>query len=147
MQNLLVIVSSASVAQIDQQMSLDAGGNDFLAKPVEAEELFTLVAQHLQLSWKYDETGDETAAKVSLVNSNKPVNAENLVAPPLADLQVLLELAQDGMLQELAETAQEIGKKSDSYQPFIQQIIHLAKKFQTEQIEILIQKYLVNNKD
>jgi signal transduction histidine kinase/CheY-like chemotaxis protein len=143
LKNLFVIVSSASVAQIDQQMSLEAGGNDFLTKPVEAEELFTLVAKHLELTWKYD----ETATEASLTNNNKSVNVEDLVAPPLADLQILLELAQDGMLKELAETAQEIGKKSDSYQPFIQQIIHLAKKFQTEQIEILIQKYLANNKD
>ncbi len=141
MKNLLVIVSSASVAQIDQQMSLDAGGNDFLAKPVEAEELFTLVAKHLELTWKYDETGTEA----SPVTSNKPVDFDNLVAPPLADLQILLELARDGMLKKLAKTAQKIGEKNDSYQPFINQIIHLAKKFQTEQIEILIQKYLANN--
>jgi signal transduction histidine kinase/DNA-binding response OmpR family regulator len=143
LKNLLVIVSSASVAQIDQQMSLEAGGNDFLTKPVEAEELFTLIAKHLELTWKYD----ETATEASLTNSNKSVDLEDVVTPPLADLQILLELAQDGMIKELAKTAQEIGKKSDSYQPFIQQIIHLAKKFQTEQIEILIQKYLANNKD
>jgi signal transduction histidine kinase/DNA-binding response OmpR family regulator len=141
LKNLLVIVSSASVAQIDQQMSLEAGGNDFLTKPVEAEELFTLVAKHLELTWKYDETTPEA----NPATSSKSVDLEDVVTPPLADLQILLELAQDGMLKELAETAQEVGKKSDSYQPFIQQIIHLAKKFQTEQIEILIQKYLVNN--
>ncbi|HLO48639.1 MAG TPA: ATP-binding protein [Kamptonema sp.] len=138
LKNLLVIVSSASVAQIDQQMSLDAGGDDFLAKPVEAEDLFTLVAKHLQLTWKYD----QTATEASLVTSNKALDFDNLVAPPMADLQILLELAQDGMLQELAETAQKIGQKSDSYQTFINQIMQLAKKFQTEQIEILIQKYI-----
>ncbi len=141
LKNLLVIVSSASVAQIDQQMSLEAGGNDFLVKPVEAEELFTLVAKHLQLTWKYD----ETATEASPATNNKSVDAAKLVPPPETDLQILLELAQDGMLKELAETAQKIGQKSDSYQPFIQQIIHLAKKFQTEQIEVLIQKYLANN--
>jgi len=141
LKNLLVIVSSASVDQIDQQMSLEAGGNDFLAKPVEAEDLFTLVAKHLQLTWKYD----ETATEASFVISNKLGDFNDLVAPPWADLQTLLELAQDGMLKELAETAQKIGQKSDSYQPFIEQIIQLSKKFQTEQIEILIEKYLANN--
>ncbi len=65
LQDLLVIVSSASVAQIDQQMSLDAGGDDFLAKPVQAEELFTLVAKHLQLTWKYEETTTETNSATS----------------------------------------------------------------------------------
>lgn len=141
LKNLLVIVSSASVAQIDQQMSLEARSNDFLAKPVEAEELFTLVAKHLQLTWKYD----ETITEVVPTTNNKPVDLGDLVTPPLADLQILLELAQDGMLKELAETAQKIGQKSDSYQPFIEHIMQLAKKFQTEKIEILIQKYLANN--
>ncbi len=141
LKNLLVIVSSASVAEIDQQMSLDAGGDDFLAKPVEAEELFTLVAKHLQLTWKYD----ETATAEIPATGNKSLDTAEVVPPPLADLQILLELAQDGMLKELTATAQKIGQKSDSYQLFIKQIIHLAKKFQTEQIELLIQKYLANN--
>ncbi|MGB7892729.1 MAG: ATP-binding protein, partial [Microcoleus sp.] len=51
-----IIVSSASVSQAYQQMSLDAGGNDFLAKPVEVSELFNLLATHLELKWKYGMT-------------------------------------------------------------------------------------------
>lgn len=141
LKELLVIVSSASVAQLDQQMSLDAGGDDFLAKPVHAEELFTLVAKHLQLTWKYEETKPE----ISSATSQKNIDSTELVPPPLADLKVLLELSQDGMVKELIQFAQEIGQESDRYQPFIEQVIQLAKKFQTEKVETLIQKYLVNN--
>jgi signal transduction histidine kinase/CheY-like chemotaxis protein len=54
LQQLKVIVSSASVAQADQQMSTEAGGDDFLAKPVNAQELFNTVAKHLQLTWNYE---------------------------------------------------------------------------------------------
>jgi signal transduction histidine kinase/CheY-like chemotaxis protein len=138
LKNLLVIVSSASVAQLDQQMSLEAGGDDFLAKPVQAEELFTLVAQHLQLTWKYE----ELEINSSIITSNQPLDFVELVPPSRADLQVLLELAEDGMLKELAETAQKIGQKNGDFQPFVEQIIQLAKKFQTERIEALIRKYL-----
>ncbi len=141
LKNLLVIVSSASVAEIDQQMSLDAGGDDFLAKPVEAEELFTLVAKYLQLTWKYDEATPE----VIPVTRNKPAEPVELVPPPVMDLQVLLELAKDGMLDELTETAEKIGKKDDRYQPFVEQILQLAKQFQVEKIETLIEKYLIHN--
>ncbi len=55
-QHLIVLVSSASVAQIDRQQSLAAGGDDFLAKPLQIQELLTLLAKHLQLTWKYDES-------------------------------------------------------------------------------------------
>jgi signal transduction histidine kinase len=44
-----VIVSSASVSDIDKQKSLDSGGNDFLAKPVQVDELTKLLETHLQL--------------------------------------------------------------------------------------------------
>lgn len=39
LRDAIVIVSSASVFEIDRQKSLDAGSNDFLAKPVQADEL------------------------------------------------------------------------------------------------------------
>jgi DNA-binding response OmpR family regulator len=134
LKNLRVIVSSASVAELDQQMSLKAGGDDFLAKPVKAEQLFNLVAKHLQLTWKY-EVNQFSA-------SENEVSIKETISPSPGDLQILLDLAQDGLLRELAETATKIGEKDERYQPFIQEVIHLAKQFQAEKIEALIQRYL-----
>lgn len=136
LKHLKVLVSSASVAQIDRQMSIEAGGDDFLTKPVDAEELLMLVAKHLQLTWKYDTT--------ELSTSDHKVSATELIPPSAVDLQILLELAQDGLLRELAETAAEIGQKDERYQPFIQKVIQLAKQFQTEKIEQLIEEYLTD---
>jgi signal transduction histidine kinase/DNA-binding response OmpR family regulator len=137
LKRLKVLVSSASVAQIDQQMSIEAGGDDFLTKPVDAEELLMLVAKHLQLTWKYDAT--------ELSTSDNKLSVTELIPPSAADLQILLELAQDGLLRELAETAAEIGQKDERYQPFIQEVILLAKQFQTENIEQLIQEHLTDS--
>jgi signal transduction histidine kinase/CheY-like chemotaxis protein len=141
LKDLRVIVSSASVAEIDRQMSEAAGGNDFLAKPVDAVELFALLALHLQLTWQYDET------ELDPTVSNSQVFTTELIVPPVADLQLLLELAQDGLLKELVKTAEEIGAKDDRYGLFIQQIQQLAKQFKTEKIELLIQKYLTKAED
>jgi len=47
-----VVVSSASVSQIDRQKSLKAGADDFLAKPVQADELFRLLEKHLAIAWE-----------------------------------------------------------------------------------------------
>ena len=135
-QHLRVIVSSASVSEIDQQKSLEMGGDDFLTKPVDAEELLTLLAKHLQLTWKYDVK--------ELSTSDNEESTTEIIPPSAADLQILLELAQDGLLRELAETADKIGQKDKRYQPFIQQVIQLAKQFQTERIEALIQQQLTN---
>ncbi|HLO50743.1 MAG TPA: hypothetical protein VK211_20175, partial [Kamptonema sp.] len=67
------------------------------------------------------------------------------IPPSAEDLQILLELTQDGLLKKLAETAKKIGQKSDRYQPFINQILLLIKEFQVEQIETLIKQYLTND--
>ncbi|MGD1703426.1 ATP-binding protein [Dapis sp. BLCC M229] len=136
LKNTIAIVSSASVSDMDRQKSLDAGGDDFLSKPVNAEELFTLLFEYLQLSWKYEKTKLEATPTIAQNDSSE------IVVPPVEDLEILFELAQDGLLLKLAKTAEQIGQKSDRYLPFTQKISQLAKQFQTEEIEILIQKYL-----
>ncbi|MEG4105493.1 ATP-binding protein [Microcoleus sp. S13_C5] len=140
LKHLKVVVSSASVAQADQQMSLEAGGDDFLAKPVNVGDLFNALANHLQITWNHEETKTKG-------NSNIPVGVSlsELIIPDTADLQVLLEFAQEGRLKKLAEVAEKIGEKDERYQPFIQQVLELAKQFKSEKIEELIQYYLPKN--
>ena len=119
-------------------MSEAAGGDDFLAKPVDANELFALLALHLQLTWQYDQI------QVYLALSNSQISTTELIVPPLEDLQILLELAEGGLLKKLVETTEKIGADDAQYLPFIQQIQQLAKQFKTEKIELLIQKYITN---
>ncbi len=138
LKDLRAIVSSASVAEIDRQMSEAAGGNDFLAKPVDAVELFTLLAVHLQLTWEYDESEADRPL------SNSQLSTAELIVPPVKDLQFLLELAEGGLLKKLVETTEKIGADDAQYLPFIQQIQQLAKQFKTEKIELLIQEYITN---
>ncbi len=138
LQHSIVLVSSASVAQIDRQQSLAAGGDDFLAKPLQIDQLLPLLAKHLQLTWKYD-----------LTNSNHSISFDHqssslteLFLPDPIDLQILLELIQDGMVNKLIATATQIGQKNILYQPFTNGIIQLAKEFQIDRIEIFLQKSL-----
>jgi len=135
LKNLRVIVSSASVAEIDQQKSFEMGGDDFLAKPVEFEELLTLLAKHLQLTWKHDTTESSS-------QSNQDLSPTELIPPSVEDLQILLDLALDGLLRELTTVAEEMGQKNPSCKPFTDKVIELAKQFQPEKIEELIQQYL-----
>ncbi len=107
--HLRVIVSSASVAQPDQQISLDAGGDDFLSKPVQIEELLRLLSHHRQLTWKFDPL--EPAPSPS--RENRIIPSGELIPPLSEDLRILLELAQQGLLRKLTETAEKVGQKSD----------------------------------
>ncbi|OCR02525.1 hybrid sensor histidine kinase/response regulator [Oscillatoriales cyanobacterium USR001] len=128
---LKVLVSSASVSQQDQQMSLAAGGDDFLAKPVNAEDLFKALAKHLQLIWNYEE----------VVNTAVPLASE-IITPAATELEALLELAQQGRLKNLLLMAEQIGQQDERYQPFIQQVLQLANQFQLKKVEQLIKEHL-----
>ncbi|MEL6355133.1 MAG: ATP-binding protein, partial [Cyanobacteria bacterium J06627_28] len=96
LQQTKVLVSSASVAQLDQQMALEAGGDDFLAKPVDVKELMTLLAAHLDLKWCY-EAERETEA---VMTTAAPLE---IVVPPLETLEHLLEPTQIGDLKLLCD--------------------------------------------
>jgi signal transduction histidine kinase/DNA-binding response OmpR family regulator len=136
-----IIVSSASVAQADRQMSLDAGGNDFLAKPVEFSELFDLLATHLELNWQYKMTSnDSEASTAAAALENSEMIPDNL------ELKMLLELAQQGNLKRLRERTEQMAQSNPSYAGFASEIIQLAKRFQAEEIEELLKQHLTQDK-
>ncbi len=137
LQHLIVVVSSASVSQLDQQMSLDAGGDDFLAKPVHSQDLFNALARHLNLTWDYQQ--EESPMTIDMSTS---ASGNDLTIPESRDLQMLLELAQEGRLKKLMQLGAEIAARDQSYQPFVDHIHHLAKQFQSEKIEEFIQQVM-----
>ncbi len=138
------IVSSASVYEMDRQKSLEAGGDDFLPKPVQLDELFSILEKHLHIKWKYDpklptETSVGLAPKTV---SNSVIQTLAMAVPAREDLALLLALAQQGRLKKLTEEVKRIEQLDKGYTQFIQQILQLAKSFQADKIEDLIQQYL-----
>jgi signal transduction histidine kinase/DNA-binding NarL/FixJ family response regulator len=132
LQHQIVIVSSASIFDLDRQKSLDAGGNDFLPKPVQAEILLELLQKHLQLDWIYDTK--------PLENQEAQMIPTEIQPPAPAILHQLHELAQDGDLDGVIELAQQL--QEDQSMAFAQKIIRLAETYQLKKLRALIQHYL-----
>ena len=128
-----VLVSSASVSQIDQQKALDSGGDDFLPKPVDAGLLFKLLANHLNLEWIYQ------ALESDIATESQPTE---LVLPSSNILEALLELANQANLKALREQVEQLVQEDKTYILFAETILPLAKQFQVEEIEELLQQYL-----
>jgi CheY-like chemotaxis protein len=143
LKELKVLASSASISQTDRQMSINAGADDFLAKPINFQELLNALTNHLGIIWNYEEVERQAMFTSSALTSS--LSLLKVIAPPSADLQILLELAQEGRLQKLSKIAEQIEQKDECYQPFIQQVLQLAKQFETEKIEQLIQHFLTAN--
>jgi signal transduction histidine kinase/CheY-like chemotaxis protein len=143
LQHIPVIVSSASVFEIDQYKSINAGANAFLPKPVQAEALLDLLKTYLNLEWLYEkiEEGIETEA-----NSVQPeiTSSENSsrVLPSAAELSVLYDLAMQGLLHDLVAQCDRLKSSDPALIPFTQHLRQLAKGFQLKQIQTVLEQYL-----
>ncbi|NEP15056.1 MAG: PAS domain S-box protein [Symploca sp. SIO2C1] len=72
-QRTILIASSASVSEFYQIQSKEVGCNDFLAKPIQAEDLLFKIRDYLELTWvyKYDDKLP-IQPTVALTNSSPP---------------------------------------------------------------------------
>ena len=141
LRGLKVLVSSASISQTDQQMSIKAGADDFLAKPINFQQLLNALTNHLGIIWNYEELVRQSFTS-PITTSSLSLSTLKIIAPPSSDLQILLELAQEGRLQKLSKIAAQIAQKDERYEPFIKQVLQLSKQFQAEKLEQLIQQFL-----
>ena len=145
LKNVPSIVSSASVYEMDRQKSLDAGGDDFLPKPVQLDELFLILEKHLQIQWKYEQISPtETSVQLALktVVSNSVIPTSEMAVPVPEDLALLLGLAQQGRLKKLTEEVKRIEQLDKAYTQSMQPILQLAKSFQADKIEELLKQYM-----
>lgn len=140
--NRTIVVSSANVFAQDQRQYLDAGGDAFLAKPVQAEELCRILQQHLKLDWIYEQPF-ETRTTLQMDDDDAIVSDE-IIPPPAANLSHLLDLAMKGRLKALVEALDQLEQTDAKLRPFTQRIQQLAKGFQIQKIRELLKSYLSN---
>ncbi len=130
--DIIIIVSSASVFETDQYRSLEAGGNTFIPKPVQATELLQKLQQYLDLEWVYEANEDPQAIAS---------DTDELIAPPATEMEMLYELAMKGNFLEIVKQAVLIEQIDPKYIPFAKRLHQMAKDFQDEEILTFIQSY------
>jgi len=136
LQEMPVLVSSASVFEIDRHKSSSAGSNEFLPKPVQADILLEFIQKYLQLDWIYDQNQD------SISNKQGKITPDKMLPPAIEVLQKIRELAELGDLDSVVEIAQQIQTTHTEHFAFTEELIRLAEGFQTKPLRAFIQKYL-----
>ncbi|WP_392534260.1 response regulator [Nostoc sp. C117] len=143
--NLPILVSSASVFKSDRHQSLEVGGNDFLPKPVQVDELFQKLQKHLQFEWIYDfpqsQQGVNEAQNLKVTSVDSSVAESGLIAPPLEEIEKLFELAMRGNIKGIREQAQKLKLLDEKFILFAEQLEQFAKSFQIQKIREFIQPY------
>ena len=136
----IIIMISASVFDYYKQQSMEAGCDDFLPKPVRAEDLLKQLEKYLKLQWvcdKADLLGFQNLAGLKPTNEDK-----ELVGPSPAQAKILFDLAMVGKLSKVVRSIDEFAQANQKLWPFAQKIHELAEDFDDEQICDLIEQYI-----
>lgn len=128
-----LIASSASVFEADQHRSLDAGANEFLAKPVQADELLNLLKTYLQLEWHYEAPRD----RINRTDHKSVTTAELSTTPSAEILEQLTELSLSGNLDGIIRQAQTLEAQ---HPEFAETVTFMAERFQVKQLRVFLQQ-------
>ncbi len=136
LQNLRVIMSSASVFERDQQQSFAAGADAFLPKPIEVDRLFKLLQELLQLEWIYKNLYSESEDVLS------PELSETITLPDSTTLSTLYDLVRKGLLNDLTHQLEALEQSNPSLKSFCQPLRGWAEDFQLKKIRSFLEQHL-----
>lgn len=131
-----IIAISASVFSQDKELSLKAGGDDFLPKPFDIWLLYNRLAWHLQIEWIYEEDPG------SPTNNPKP---DSLILPQNHILEEILRMATIGDIQGILNQLDELEQNETVYTSFIEQMRRIAKSFNMKKIREFIEPHLTSS--
>ncbi len=139
--DVVIVAVSASAYKYDRQKSLDAGGDAFVRKPVEADDLFEKLQRHLGLEWVY---ADQSLYADGYLQDGAPLPADAgraapMLPPPADELAALFELLVLGDVQAIMDRADELERADRRLGPFAIELRRLAKGFQIEKIRDLLE--------
>ncbi|MGB7893157.1 MAG: response regulator, partial [Microcoleus sp.] len=142
--DVAIIASSASVFATDQHKSLEGGANDFLGKPVQAEELFEMLQKYLKLEWIYDEQKSEIISTIPFSSDAKLLSESKfVVAPPPGEIELLLELAMRGNVKGIVKRSEHIEKLDQKFVSFAVELRQLAQGYQVKKIKEFITSHRI----
>jgi PAS domain S-box-containing protein len=127
-----IIALSASILN-SYQLSIDAGSDDFLPKPIHIEQLLNAVQKQLQLTWIYSDIAPLLASGPMKANDDFP--GGSLVRfPPIHQLEDLYATALTGDIQGVLTRLDSIGTAEQDITAFVNSIRELARQFDMKQM-------------
>ncbi len=133
-QNTLFFFCSVMTSDRNHRQAMQAGANYFLNKPVKSKELYRVLAQQLNITWRYraDENIKPTLSKALPKNQ--------LIIPPISELTMLLDFAKQGKIKGIKTELDRIAKINPQYQQFVSELESFAKSFNINKIRQFLQE-------
>jgi CheY-like chemotaxis protein len=146
---VVIIAISASAFEYNRQDSLEAGSDDFLAKPFRLHTLLELLKKHVHLEWIYAPDTELTVATqdlehVAVASSNASIPTAFHV-PPQEEIGALLDFARRGNIAAIRERVHALEQRDARYTPFAAQLRQLAQGFKINAMEAFFARLLPPN--
>lgn len=130
--NVIIIALTASAFEEDRYASIQAGCNDYLAKPFTETALFDKMARYLGVRYLYSPESTSDLHRPSL--APQPLTPQNLQVMPSNWIQQMHEAALDLNDAKIYELIDQIPQKQ---QPLADSLKYLVDNFQLEAIATL----------
>ncbi len=141
-QQTILIACSASVSEYYQVQSRIFGCNDFLPKPIEAEDLLVKIESYLGLTWVYNNINAlANQLPEAIIDYSQGIQVN---IPPREELNILYDLARKGLIDSLIEQVEKLMTLDNKYLAFVQEIKDLAQGFKLKAIRKILKQYLDN---
>ncbi|MGC9502282.1 ATP-binding protein [Baaleninema sp.] len=138
LKNVPIGVVSASVFELDREKTLNLGCQAFLSKPIDSEQLLSVLEDALNLEWVYATTEPER----DISESFEAIYTESIVPPPQAELKALYELTMFGDMERVQAKVNEIEQIDRQYGAFVRTVRKYALKLEDEPILDLLNEYI-----
>jgi len=128
-----IIVVSANAYQSHRRLASAAGCDNFIAKPLQIDELLGKIKLHLSVDWIY--AGQAIAPQPDESGADEPMQI-----PPTQFLGELAEFARIGDLRGLGDRLQALAANEPKYVAFVAHLQTLSKDFRLADIKRLLNK-------
>jgi PAS domain S-box-containing protein len=139
LKTVIIVAVSASVFKYYQQKSLEAGCDDFIAKPIHIETLLECLQKHLNLKWVYAQN-DRAATreyKGAMLQSDAPIKGPNV-----EQATILCNLTLRGDIDGIIEYVKQLEQTDEQLAQFAQKIYQLTDQLAIKQIREIAKHYM-----
>jgi CheY-like chemotaxis protein len=142
----ILIASSANLSNCKQQNSLEAGCDDFISKPIQAQDLLKKIQDYLELEWVYAANERSKLQNHEFLNSfSSPTQTSERVVELPEELVALLKAARIGDIEGIEQEANRLKRLDNKYISFATKLLQLAQEFEEKEILKLVKRYISQN--
>jgi PAS domain S-box-containing protein len=146
LKNVVLIALSASVFETTQQESILAGCDDFVPKPIEANQLLEQLRVHLGLEWIYEECAENPKRTSPILSDATDFPAYASLSPNASEsIAMLVKLAAMGDIEGIFDESAKLENLDRNLVPFVNRLRQLAKGFGLKQIRNILKQYIDGN--